>query len=301
MTLYGFDISNNNGPNLSIAEIAREGFSWCEMKVSEGDYFLDPDWLEYKAQASAAGMPILGYHYAIAACAPAAQAATFQRAGGGTAVMIDFEANSGTITDYWALVRAFNAIGVAVATSYVPQWYWEQIGQPDLSQVPGLMASAFPRSSAGFAAVLYGQDGGDSGEGWTPYGNGDPVIWQFTDCALIDGTTVDANAFRGTSTELAALLGTARPEGGTLMALTDAQQTELYAKVCDLWDQARGPGGKGWAQLGVNASGQQLTPVDAQALEITEQGVLLSMVKQLGTNLTQLTADVATLLKGIKS
>lgn len=53
--------------------------------------------------------------------------------------------------------------------------------------------------------------------------------------------------------------------GGWVMALTDAEQTELLAKVRDIWDQLRGPDGQGWPQLGQNSSGQNLTPVDAIA------------------------------------
>lgn len=49
------------------------------------------------------------------------------------------------------------------------------------------------------------------------------------------------------------------------MALTDAQQADLYQKVCDIWDQLRGPNGAGWPQLGQNASGANLTLVDAIA------------------------------------
>ncbi|WP_051151512.1 GH25 family lysozyme [Nocardia niigatensis] len=286
MTLYGFDISNNQGPGLSLAEIQREGFAWCEMKVSEGDYFADPDWAGYKAQADACGMPIIGYHYAIASCAPAAQVAKFAANGGGNVVMIDFEANSGTLTDYWDLVRAFNAVGITVVLSYLPQWYWEQIGSPDLSQVPGLIASAYPSSSAGYASVLYQQAGGDSGEGWNPYGGGSPVMWQFTDCALTNGTTLDANAFRGSTADLVALL-TGQPRGG-FMALSDAEQTELLTKVRDIWDQLRGPGGTGWQQLGKNPAGQNLSPVDGEAELITEEGVVLSMVRQIAADVAEL-------------
>lgn len=284
MTLYGFDISNNNGPGLSIAEIQREGFAWCEMKVTEGDYFTDPEWSDYKAQADACGMPIIGYHYAVASSAPAAQATHFQAAGGGTRVMIDFEDRSGDIADYWNLVAAFNAIGITVAASYVPQWYWQRIGCPDLSQVPGLIASAYPKSSAGYASVLYQGDGGDSGEGWTPYGNGNPVMWQFTDCALVDGGSVDANAFRGSLDDLNALLG------GD-MALTSQQAQQLQ----EIWEQLRGPNGAGWPQLGTNAAGQNLTLVDGEAELITQSGALISMVNQLVTTVNQLATDVAEL------
>lgn len=62
--------------------------------------------------------------------------------------------------------------------------------------------------------------------------------------------------------------------GGPLMALTDDEQTELLTKVRDIWDQLRGPGGKGWPQLGHNDQGQNLTPVDALAAIIETLPVL---------------------------
>ena len=53
-----------------------------------------------------------------------------------------------------------------------------------------------------------------------------------------------------------------KKEEGPLMALSDAEQRELLAKTRDIWDQLRGPGGKGWPQLGQNEQGDNLTPVD---------------------------------------
>ncbi|CAM4359680.1 hypothetical protein MB901379_04753 [Mycobacterium basiliense] len=52
---------------------------------------------------------------------------------------------------------------------------------------------------------------------------------------------------------------------GPLMALSDEEQAELLTKVREIWDQLRGPNGAGWPQLGQNAAGQNLTPVDAIA------------------------------------
>jgi len=46
---------------------------------------------------------------------------------------------------------------------------------------------------------------------------------------------------------------------GVFMALNDAEQREILQKVRELWDQLRGPGGKGWPQLG------NKTPVDVLA------------------------------------
>ncbi|MTE14201.1 GH25 family lysozyme [Nocardia aurantiaca] len=266
MTLYGVDISNWQA-GISISEIAAEGFSWIEAKVSEGDYLQDPTWPEFLASAQAIDLPIIGYHYAIADCAPAAQVRTWLANNGGPNAMIDFESDSGDIDDFWALVRAFDDVGVNVTLTYLPQWYWERIGSPDLSQVPGLVASAYPGGS-GYARDIYAAAGGDSGEGWTPYGNAQPLIWQFSDQASIVGMKLDANAFRGDIEDLIALIGG---------DMTPQQAQQLQ----DIWDQLRGPNGQGWPQLGHNGEGRNLTPVDALAGLITTVNDLMAEVRTL--------------------
>ncbi|MGY2063114.1 hypothetical protein ACW9HQ_50190, partial [Nocardia gipuzkoensis] len=77
---------------------------------------------------------------------------------------------------------------------------------------------------------------------------------------------VDADAFRGSLDDLRRLLGypTSSTEG-VLMALTEAQQIDLYQKVIEIWDQLLGPSGQGWPQLGSNGDGRNLTLVDALA------------------------------------
>ncbi|MFI1914734.1 GH25 family lysozyme [Nocardia sp. NPDC020380] len=234
MTLYGIDISNNNSPALNLNQVAQEGFSWVEAKVSEGNYFQDTTWPGYLSAAQAAGLPIIGYHYAISSCTPASQVQTFVGNGGGAQVMIDFEANSGTITDYWNLVDAFNSAGVGVALTYLPNWYWQQIGRPDLSQVPGLVASDYPVSGSGYASDLYGSAGGDAGPGWAAYGNGAPQIWQFTNSAAVAGESVDADAFRGTAGQLTDLL-TGRTDMQLSDTLTDAYGNPLTVADAFKW------------------------------------------------------------------
>lgn len=59
--------------------------------------------------------------------------------------------------------------------------------------------------------------------------------------------------------ELMLLVSDTETGKGALMALSDAEQSELLTKVREIWDQLRGPGGNGWPQLG------GLTPVDALA------------------------------------
>ncbi len=97
--------------------------------------------------------------------------------------MLDFEAGSGDLDNFWAVADAITAAGAHVALSYIPHWYWQQIGSPSLTGVPGLVASDYVEGS-GYASALY--PGDDSGF-WTGYGGIDPVILQFTDTAQVAG------------------------------------------------------------------------------------------------------------------
>ncbi|MEC3955799.1 glycoside hydrolase family 25 protein [Nocardia sp. CDC153] len=262
MTLFGIDISNNNGPDIDLTEVAREGFSFVFAKVSEGDYFIDATWPAYRDAAHANGLLVAGYHYLRGDCDAAAQAELFVEHLGDAAAMIDFEANSGGITTFWAFVSEVNKRGKRIDLSYIPRWYWQQIGCPDVSQVPGLIQSSYVGGS-GFATDLYP---GDASPYWNGFGGKAVDLLQFTDAAQVAGHTVDANAFRGSVDDLRRLLGLTPPTTqGVLMALTDAQQADLYQKVQDIWGQLLGPDGHGWPQLGLNAAGQNLTLVDAVA------------------------------------
>jgi GH25 family lysozyme M1 (1,4-beta-N-acetylmuramidase) len=289
-TLFGPDVSNNNWSSDTqvtqfVNSLPGQGFSWLEAKCTQGSGYQDPYWGTTLQACQAINFPVIAYHY-VTTDDPTAQARNFAANGGGAAAMLDFEAGSGDITNFWAVVNAFNAAGIAVVLSYVPQWYWAEIGSPDLSNVPGLIASAYPSTAQGYASSLYEAAGGASGEGWAPYGGATPVIWQFTDAANVGGVIVDCNAFQGTVAQLQQLLNptpapapvpappipTPSPTPGVFMALTDQQQADLYnaimgiaALVSDNNTQLRGPNQQGWPQLGQNAAGQNLTVVDALA------------------------------------
>ncbi len=259
MTLYGIDISNNNGPDIDLAQVRDEGFDFVFCKVSEGSDFVDDTWPGYRAAAQAAGLLLAGYHYLRSGPSVEAQADMFVgHLGQGIPAMVDFEQGSGDMDTFWAFVNAVSARGARVALSYIPRWYWQQIGGGDLSAVPGLIQSFYVMGS-GYASALYP---GDDSAGWAAFGGRVPDLLQFTDRANVAGYTLDANAFRGTRDQLSTLLtGT---QGG-FMALDDAQQADLLAQVTDIDTQLRGPGNEGWPQLGVNADGQNLTLVDAVA------------------------------------
>lgn len=276
MTLYGIDISSYQ-PGMNLSQVAAEGFSWVEAKVSEGNYFQDPTWAANQSGAQQAGLPIIGYHYANSSCTPSSQVQTWLGNGGPNVCMIDFENNSGGISDYWNLVSAFNEAGVTVALSYIPQWYWSNIGSPDLSQVPGLISSNYP-GGTGYASTLYLAGGGDTGPGWDSYGNASPVIWQFTSKASAAGMNVDANAFRGSTAQLTALL-TGQSQGDDMTPEQAQQLSDIRAQLC-------GSGGElsgfpGWSELGQKPDGSNRTPVDGLAWLITMVGQLAADVAAL--------------------
>jgi hypothetical protein len=265
MTLYGPDLSNNNWS--SKGEIAgwldacfhREGFSWMEHKVSEGNYYKDPYWGTVRDWCNANGVPCIGYHY-VTTNNPTQQAAQFVANGGGAYCMFDVENNSGDIAQFWAVLAAFKAAAIEVTLSYIPHWYWQSVGSPNLVGIPGLISSNYFGRGA-YASTEYVAAGGDTGPGWNGYGGVNPSIWQFTDGAIISGKSVDCNAFKGDLVQLQELI-----QGFTV----DPTLAQILAVVQDIQVQLRGPALKGWPQLGTPTA--PLTLVDAVGKVKTKVG-----------------------------
>ena len=205
MTLYYPDVSNNNWGSVQdlynfLGQLKAQGFAGVCHKRSEGNYYRDPYCAPCETWCQQNHFPFIDYHY-LTTDDPGSQAQNYLGAGGHTNTMFDDEANSGDINNFWACVNAFNGVGVNVQLAYLPNWYWRQIGSPDLSSFASngilLVSSAYP-DGAGFASVVYANGGGAHGEGWNAYGGAVPSAWQFTDNATISGISgVDCNAYEG--------------------------------------------------------------------------------------------------------
>lgn len=249
MTLYGIDIASYQA-GLNLAEVKSEGFDFVIAKVTQGSSYTDPSWPAFRDSARANGLILVGYHY-VTGDAPPAQAHNLVDHLGDASipVMLDFEAGSGDLTNFWAVADAITAAGAHVALSYIPRWYWQRIGSPDLTGVPGLVASDYV-AGTGYASALYP---GEQSSFWAGYGGIEPVILQFTDAAQVAGQTIDADAYRGTADQLQQLLMT-----GDQMTPAQAQQLQ------QIWVQLLGPDGHGWPQLG------NRTLVDALAVVLTQ-------------------------------
>lgn len=218
-TLFYPDVSNVNwgGPahTLSgaqslltfLASAKVSGMAGVMHKVSQGSGFADPYWPAFRQWCENNDMSWLGYHY-VDTSDPTAQAQNFTAHNGGAWAMLDFEGGAGNWSNFWAVVNAFNTAGVDISMAYVPQWYWSQIGQPDLSSLAAnqisLVSSNYPGGS-GPAGAIYAQSGAAAGAGWLPYGGAKPTSWQFTDQANVGAFTVDANAYLGPGPNLNAL------------------------------------------------------------------------------------------------
>lgn len=207
MTVYGIDIASYQ-TGINLAEVKAEGFTFVIAKVTQGSSYVDPAWPAFRDGAGANGLTLVGYHY-VTLDQPAAQAQNLIRHLGHSSIplMLDFEAGSGDLHNFWAVAGAITAAGGHIALSYIPRWYWRRIGSPDLSGVAGLVASDYV-GGTGYASALY--PGGQSSL-WAGYGGAEPVILQFTDAALVAGYTVDADAYRGTDDQLRQLLAAEDP------------------------------------------------------------------------------------------
>lgn len=249
MTLYGIDVASYQA-GLNLAEVKAETFDFIIAKATQGSGYVDPSWTSFRDGAEANDLILVAYHY-VTLDPAAAQADNLVGALGDTSipVMLDFEAGSGDLDNFWAVADAVTAAGARVALSYIPRWYWQQIGSPDLTGVPGLVASEFV-DGTGYASALYP---GDDAASWAGYGGVEPVILQFTDAAEVAGQTVDADAYIGTADELQQLLTT-----GDQMTPEQAQQLQ------QIWVQLLGPTGQGWPQLG------NRTLVDALSIVLTQ-------------------------------
>ncbi len=223
-TTFGVDISNHQA-GLDLGRVFGEGYEFVIAKVSEGDGYRDPYWPGFRDATLAAGKILVGYHYVRADSGIEEQAQTFAEHLGDKRIpaMLDFEAGSGGIGVFHAVRAAVERRGVRVALSYLPRWYWQQIGSPSLSGIPPLMASDYGPGRSGFASAIYP---GPGDRGWQPYGGTDVAILQFSEKGAVAGRSIDIDAFRGTPQQLRAFLSGDLRE--VLMSLSDDELSKRF-------------------------------------------------------------------------
>jgi hypothetical protein len=208
MTIFGPDISSYQS-GLSLSRLADASFVIA--KTTEGTYYTDADYQAWRGQAAQLGKPFVWYHF-LSGESTTAQAAHTAANVGDSALpgMLDAEPG-GSYTPSMAQIidyidTAF-AAGLNLRLVYLPRWFWEQIGSPDLSELSArglsLVSSQYPGGSGSPAGIYPG----DGAAGWESYGGMTPLIYQFTNQASDGGQSLDYNAFRGTTAQLVTALG----------------------------------------------------------------------------------------------
>lgn len=208
MTVFVADIASyQHGLNLASLHPDCVG---VEVKCTEGASYVNPDYAGWLAQAKADSLIMVAYHY-VNGDAPTAQAANLKAHIGDASVpvMLDTEAGSGNLPHVMEVADAMSAVGLRPKLLYLPNFYWAQIGSPDLHaplSARGLLlvSAHYPSSATGSPKGLYP---GDSSPLWAAYGGVEPTMLQFTDAAVEGGQKVDMNAYRGTAAQLASALG----------------------------------------------------------------------------------------------
>jgi len=174
-------------------------------KATEGTYYRDAQYANFKAQAAHVGAVFSAYHF-LKAGNGAGQADYCHAMVGSTPVMLDVETegtSKPTVADCADFISRMRALGGRVWGAYFPQWYWQQVGGNLASLGVAVVASNYTSYS-------------DTGPGWAPYGGVSPALWQYTDKQPYGGQTMDFNAYKGTVQQLAALInGTTTPTPST--------------------------------------------------------------------------------------
>jgi GH25 family lysozyme M1 (1,4-beta-N-acetylmuramidase) len=212
MPIWGVDIHPRYQAGVNIEQIRRDGFDFLAVKVSEATdgSFLPAGSADFLRRGKAAGLLCLGYHY-LRAGNEDAQARLFaaQLRAAGVPGMLDAEDGAGDIANIRRFIDRCRAHGAHVPLMYLPRWYWQRIGSPDLRGLPPLWASRYVTGDAGPAPVMYRRH---NPAGWEPYGGLPVAVLQFTDRARVAGRSIDANAYLGSRDQFAALLGGQPPE-----------------------------------------------------------------------------------------
>lgn len=300
-TIYGIDISEHND-GLSCVLAKREGMDFAIIRLCDGTH-VDRVFHSHLADAEQAGMLISTYWYLRApseGTTIAQQVDVIDQQMGGRRdlpVWIDVESVDMNYPasdprryllvekDVWDAKRELERRGYHVPGVYTGRWYWENMrgGEPSMQGLGYLWVSDYGlNNGAGFPRSLYASEGGDRHPGWDyPLGDRKPDLLQYGSRGTVAGhPDVDINAYRGSRAELSALFtGKPAPNEEPL----EEEMNKLYRQITtfisgylgpqidalqDVWTQLRGPGGKGWAQLGQNDKGQNLTLVDAVAYVI---------------------------------
>jgi lysozyme len=195
-----------------VAQVAREGYSACVCKATEGVGYQDPKFDRDIPLIQASGMIPGAYHF-LRDGDGAAQARAFltrvAQYGGpdGWLIQLDCESDGyGPEMTAWA--AEWNRLtGNHPFLIYSGAWWWPRTnGFRGVDLTPHVWHSHYVPGT-GYGSTLYEQV---PASGWKPgYGGwNEATILQFSDAGRVAGARLDVNAFRGTVEQLRALART---------------------------------------------------------------------------------------------
>jgi hypothetical protein len=229
-TIFGPDISSYQS-GLNLSRLA--GASFVIAKVTEGTYYTDADYEGWRKQSALLKKPFLWYHFLSGQDSAPQAAHTAANVGDKTLPgMLDAEPAGSfhpTLKQIIGYIDAADAASLNLRLLYLPRWYWEQIGSPDLTPVAArgvhLVSSAYPGGTGSPAAIYPG----DKAAGWESYGGMTPLVYQFTNKASDGGMPLDYNAFRGTAAQFAAAVGPPEPAPAPTPTTTPTEDDDMPA------------------------------------------------------------------------
>lgn len=205
MTIWGFDVSDYQGVfDMQAAKDA--GFDFTIIKATEGNNWKSKYFAGNLQRARDAGMLLAAYHYQRGSHSAQSQADNIMSMVPKDVMVIpDVEANGGNLDLTDAIMSRVVAAGYRHELSYIPKWYWQSIGSPSMRSRKALWQSHYPDNKGGTPQQIYLRVPGSY---WNPFGDQEIKILQFSSSSTVGGRTpIDANAFRGSLSELAVLLG----------------------------------------------------------------------------------------------
>ncbi|MFC3453988.1 glycoside hydrolase family 25 protein [Amycolatopsis speibonae] len=251
MITFGLDISHHQDLALDLAQCRRDGCEFVFLKATEGATFTDSEFAANLAEARAAGLLVAAYIYQRAGVSAAAHVERVKAVvPRDVPVIPDVEAGSGSLALTRDLINGLRAAGYRVPLLYLPVWYWRELGSPSLGGLPPLWSSRYPDNIVGTLADEWANV---PAHYWNGYGGLPVAVLQFTSSSRIAGhQPLDANAFRGTRAELAALLGGQGQEDDmtpqefldTKVKWWDGREVPVKDILAEVYMSARGLAGK---------------------------------------------------------
>lgn len=206
--LFGIDTSYHQ-TGLNVGQLKPAGVAFVIARTAQakgGPYgtIKDPMYQTHKANAAAAGQLFSSYFYVGNGLTPQQNVDLHASVEPDRSVplMLDVETGSGDVAFLRQVHAAFVAAGYHVWGTYLPRWYWQQVGSPDLTGLPPLVSSRYPDNVSGSIAAEY-NDTPDSY--WLPYGGLGIVMIQFSSAGHVPpyAGNLDLDAFKGTRDQLA--------------------------------------------------------------------------------------------------